>query len=225
MVYALLVKPIPDGMVIDHICHDPLVCTGRDRECPHRRCQNPRHHAIVTRAANALRSASPPALNALSDRCDKGHLYVPGSYTETEGHRRCLICRRDTDQRRRPRGVPRKDVPRTGVRQFMARGDNPARRARDAEIVRLRDSGMTFTAVGAELKISATFASAQYNRLTGVTAAAAAKVMEREARQARAKEMSAAGRSPSEIAAALGISRATVFRDLAGSVRAKDAAA
>lgn len=68
----------------------------------------------VTRGDNALRGSGPPALNAESDRCGNGHLYQPGSYTESEGHRRCLICRRETDKRRRPRGVPRKGSSRTG---------------------------------------------------------------------------------------------------------------
>lgn len=114
IVYMLLVEPLPGGVVLDHVCHDPAVCRARNRECLHRRCQNPGHMKPVTRGDNALRGYGPPAVNAEKDRCDNGHLYRPGSYSESEGHRRCLICRREQDKKRRPRGVPRKGSTRTG---------------------------------------------------------------------------------------------------------------
>lgn len=106
----------------------------------------------VTRAANALRSSSPPALNALSDRCDKGHLYVPGSFSETEGHRRCLICRRETDRSRRPRGVRRKGVGK-GLRKFRPVGA-PEAAARNAEIIRLRETGLSQKAIAVEMGLT-----------------------------------------------------------------------
>lgn len=215
VVYSILVGEVPEGMVLDHACHDPFICRKTDRECPHRRCQNPAHLTVVTRGANALRSFSPPALNAYSDRCDKGHLYEPGTYTETEGHRRCLICRRETDKRRRPRGIQRPDRPRSGIKEFRPWGDTPERRARDAEIVRLRSGGMTFDAIATELGISRSFASAQYNRVRGLASVAEEKAAAREARQARVRELVASGQSVGQIMAALSISRATVFRDLA----------
>jgi len=211
VVYALLREPIPAAMVLDHLCHDPNVCTRKGRECPHRRCVNPMHLKAVTVAANNLRSLAPPALNAQSDRCDNGHLYVTGSFRMENGSRRCLICRREKDQRRRPRGVPRKD--RAAVREFRAAGETPERRARDAEIVRLRDSGMTFHAIAAELGISHSFASARYNRTTG-SDPTSAKLSGRDARQTRVRELAATGMAPGEIAATLQVSRVTVFRDL-----------
>lgn len=212
MVYALLREPIPAGMVLDHLCHDPEVCKFKGRECPHRRCVNPMHLKVVTVAANNLRSLAPPALNAQSDRCDNGHLYVPGSFRMESGARRCLICRREKDHRRRPRGVPRKD--RVGKREFRPAGETPERHARDAEIVRLRDSGMTFGAIGAELGITHSFASARYNRVTG-SDPTSAKADTRAERQARVRELAVTGLTMREIAGVVGASLAVVSRDLA----------
>jgi hypothetical protein len=152
IVYTLLVEPIPDGMVLDHMCHHPQVCHGRNRECPHRRCQNPAHMTPVTRGVNALRSWSPPALNALSDRCDNGHLYVEGSYRIEDGHRRCLICRRENDRQRRPRGVGREGVGK-GLRAYRPVG-TPEIAARNTEIVRLRGTGLSAKTIAAELGLS-----------------------------------------------------------------------
>lgn len=52
--YGYLVGPIPDGLVLDHLCHtnDPD-CPGG--ECEHRRCCNPQHHEPVTRGENIAR--------------------------------------------------------------------------------------------------------------------------------------------------------------------------
>jgi transcriptional regulator with XRE-family HTH domain len=54
--YELSVKPIPDGLEIDHTCHDPKVCRAGS-DCPHRRCCNPAHLEPVTHAVNVKRSA------------------------------------------------------------------------------------------------------------------------------------------------------------------------
>ena len=40
--YEMMVGPIPDGLTIDHLCHDPDDCRLVER-CPHRRCMNPAH--------------------------------------------------------------------------------------------------------------------------------------------------------------------------------------
>lgn len=49
--------PIPAGMYIDHLCHDPRTCPGGST-CPHRACVNPSHLAIATHAANCRRGAN-----------------------------------------------------------------------------------------------------------------------------------------------------------------------
>lgn len=45
---------VPDGMTIDHQCHDVRFCAGGPR-CPHRRCVNPAHLVVMTNAENNAR--------------------------------------------------------------------------------------------------------------------------------------------------------------------------
>lgn len=56
-VYEALVGPIPEGMTLDHTCHntDPS-CPG-GRACAHRLCVNPDHLEPVTDAENQRRGA------------------------------------------------------------------------------------------------------------------------------------------------------------------------
>jgi hypothetical protein len=50
------VGPIPDGLQIDHVCHNlDLTCAG-GRACVHRRCVNPTHLEPVTGGQNIWRS-------------------------------------------------------------------------------------------------------------------------------------------------------------------------
>lgn len=85
-VYELLVGSVPDGMVIDHTCHDDSCPTPGDR-CPHRRCVNPAHLAIVTNAANVARAAK-------RRRCPRGHEYTPeNTLPDPVKGRICLTCR------------------------------------------------------------------------------------------------------------------------------------
>lgn len=56
VVFELLRGPIPDGMTLDHLCHDGRVCREA-AACPHRRCVNPAHMAVVTNSENASRAS------------------------------------------------------------------------------------------------------------------------------------------------------------------------
>jgi hypothetical protein len=46
--------PVPEGMDLDHSCHDPHACDGGNA-CPHRACVNPAHLVPLPRAANVRR--------------------------------------------------------------------------------------------------------------------------------------------------------------------------
>lgn len=51
------VADIPDGLVVDHTCHDPRACR-LDNDCPHRRCCNPAHLRVTTHAQNTASGAA-----------------------------------------------------------------------------------------------------------------------------------------------------------------------
>jgi hypothetical protein len=92
-VYELLVGPIPEGMTLDHKCHDPKVCRV-GTACPHRACINPAHLEPATGKANTLRSGGPTAINAAKVVCIKGHPLV------WNGRQRlCEICSKETIRR------------------------------------------------------------------------------------------------------------------------------
>jgi hypothetical protein len=56
LAYRLFVGPIPDGLTVDHVCHNrDLTCPGA-WECLHKRCVNPSHLEAVTRAENTRRA-------------------------------------------------------------------------------------------------------------------------------------------------------------------------
>lgn len=67
--------PIPDGLVIDHLCRNTACC-------------NPDHLEAVTQRVNVLRADSVVARNARKDACDEGH---PFAY-RANGSRWCPIC-------------------------------------------------------------------------------------------------------------------------------------
>lgn len=90
VVYELLRDQVPEGMTLDHKCHDPEVCR-LGRKCPHRACCNPAHLAPETGRVNTLRGNSPHALNARKDCCPA----CSSEFTELPGgSRRCDACAR-----------------------------------------------------------------------------------------------------------------------------------
>lgn len=83
LLYELLVGPIPDGLVLDHLCRV-------------RRCCNPLHLEPVTQKENTLRSpVAPAAINARKTHCPRGHLYDMTYYNvkRKQAERGCRRCK------------------------------------------------------------------------------------------------------------------------------------
>lgn len=90
--YERFVGPIPDGLVIDHLCRTPA-------------CVNPEHLEPVTQRENALRGVGPTAANAVKTHCAQGHEYTPeNTYVyPSRGWRMCRRCHQQWDTARRAR--------------------------------------------------------------------------------------------------------------------------
>ncbi|MFJ3037756.1 HNH endonuclease signature motif containing protein [Streptomyces tendae] len=73
--YELARGPIPDGLVIDHLCRNTA-------------CANPEHLEAVPPAVNALRADSPVTRNAVKETCDAGHPFS----RRADGRRWCPKC-------------------------------------------------------------------------------------------------------------------------------------
>lgn len=85
--YTVLVGPVPDYLVLDHLCRTP-------------ECVNPLHLEMVTQAVNVLRGDSPQAQNARQTHCIRGH-----EFTGKDKGRRCLTCKNANRRLREARAV------------------------------------------------------------------------------------------------------------------------
>lgn len=92
--YTLFTGPIPDGMVVDHTCHNGDASCPGGPECLHRRCINPHHLEAITSEENIRRSEA-SALNWT--RCVNGHSFdEANTYIRPDtGSRQCKQCSRD----------------------------------------------------------------------------------------------------------------------------------
>lgn len=102
VIYELLVGPIPDGMTIDHTCHDPSECQPGPT-CPHRRCVNPEHLEVVSSVENIARGGSFSSENAAKTHCVHGHEFTPENTYRPPltSRRQCRACIRAAGKRYR----------------------------------------------------------------------------------------------------------------------------
>lgn len=81
LAYEVQRGPIPEGLVIDHLCRN-------------RRCANPFHMEPVQNGENIRRGVSPWAINARRTHCVHGHEFTPENTRHDKGKRYCLECKR-----------------------------------------------------------------------------------------------------------------------------------
>lgn len=101
--YELLVGPIPEGMVPDHLCRVPACVKAIANE------QGPAHLEIVTPLENARRGTA-GWVNRAKTHCPQGHPYdEANTYRSPSGRRVCRACQRKAsrESKRRTRAQGR----------------------------------------------------------------------------------------------------------------------
>lgn len=104
--YELHVGPIPEGIWIDHACHNgDMSCLGGST-CLHRRCVNPQHLEPVTPRENQHRSH---LTDASKTACVHGHPFTAeNTYLRPDGKGRCCReCIRAREKQRERKKSPR----------------------------------------------------------------------------------------------------------------------
>lgn len=109
-------RPVPDGLHVDHLCHNADPDCNDDNDCLHRRCVNPAHLEAVTPRINLIRGKGFGGVNDRATECPEGHEYTaentywnPGRYG-----RQCRQCRYNAgvrQHRQRGRALARPDSP------------------------------------------------------------------------------------------------------------------
>ena len=95
--------PIPEGLVIDHLCRV-------------RNCVNPAHLEVVTRGENTLRGETPSGINSRKTHCPQGHPLSGDNLYRWKNKRQCNICRlRRAREQQRERERLREAFGRAGV--------------------------------------------------------------------------------------------------------------
>lgn len=125
--HELQIGLIPDGNMIDHVCHDPRVCAG-GISCPHRQCIEPKHLSLASIAENSSKERS-HSYWADQTHCIHGHEFTEkNTYQAKTGTRACKQCKRDWAARNKARNLERTNEWRRRNRDQV----NERRRARRA---------------------------------------------------------------------------------------------
>jgi hypothetical protein len=78
--YESIVGPIPESLVVDHLCRTRL-------------CVNPAHMEVVTQKENILRGTGYSARHARKTHCAQGHEFTPENIYRVKG-RNSRICKK-----------------------------------------------------------------------------------------------------------------------------------
>lgn len=89
--YGLNVGPIPDGLVIDHLCRN-------------RACVRPDHLEAVTGRENVMRGEGLAPSKAAQTSCANGHEFTEANTYRWKTERGCRECRKENTRRYRLKG-------------------------------------------------------------------------------------------------------------------------
>lgn len=143
--YEQIVGPIPEGLVIDHLCRN-------------RSCCNPGHLEPVTNRENVLRGIGPSAINARKTHCPEGHELFAANVYVAPGtrERHCRTCLRRHDRMRKDGLIAKRaeENPRTHCanghewteENTMPRSDSDDRRCRTCRTAYERERQVRRTA-------------------------------------------------------------------------------
>jgi hypothetical protein len=93
--YVAFVGPIPDGLTVDHVCHnrDRRHCPGGPM-CVHRLCVEGGHLEAVTNAENTWRGQADAALREFDTHCLFGHeMTEANTYRRIDRSKGCRTCK------------------------------------------------------------------------------------------------------------------------------------
>lgn len=95
--YELHVGPVPEGLELDHLCHDPETCTVVPATlCPHRACVAPNHLNPTDQASNKRRGRRERPMNGQHWRdlthCVNGHPFDEENSYWNGRQRVCRTC-------------------------------------------------------------------------------------------------------------------------------------
>lgn len=82
---------IPDGLHIDHTCHNEDASCPGGKRCKHRLCVRPSHLEPVTPGENSRRGQG-GKINGSKTHCPHDHEYTPENTRIKQGRRYCKTC-------------------------------------------------------------------------------------------------------------------------------------
>jgi len=91
--WLLMVGDVPEGIEVDHVCHNEDPDCAGGSTCPHRKCANwKRHLRLATHKQNGHAGRTCPV-----DHCLRGHRYDEVNTYWHRGKKFCRACRRVED--------------------------------------------------------------------------------------------------------------------------------
>jgi hypothetical protein len=129
LAYQEWVGPVPEGLTVDHVCHNGSGCAG-GWTCLHRRCINPAHLEAVPQLENVRRGVSVIAEKMAQTHCVNGHELTEANLApDPRGKRQCRSCKNARDRekyRRNPQEANQRRVRRKQVARSLVDGGDQA---------------------------------------------------------------------------------------------------